>query len=93
MTGKKARVEEIPLEEFNTLGLHWLEQTREMFRYTQRVGGRYFGKGVENDVSAAQELKAAYVTAIAVKKDADLRKWRDWLAENVLNAAEKEAKN
>lgn len=64
-----------------------------MFRYVQRVGGRYFGKGVENDVSAAQELKKAYVAAFAGERNADLRKWRDWLAENVLNTAEKEVKN
>jgi hypothetical protein len=58
VTGRKSRYFEIKTEEFPTYGEVVLEQVRDMFRFTQWMGGRYFGD-VETEIGTAERLKRA----------------------------------
>lgn len=64
VTGKKARVKYMEsVDEMETYGEKGLEDVREMFRFLQRMGGRYFDGGVESESETARELKEAAVKA------------------------------
>jgi NmrA-like family len=69
VTGKKSRVKFLgSAEEFETYGMHVLEDVKEMFRFLQRAGGRYFD-GQETEMRTARGLKADAFMAMGVSED------------------------
>ncbi|KAI5795242.1 NmrA family protein [Geopyxis carbonaria] len=78
VTGKRAVVQTVGVEEFPTMEVGYLEEMRKMFAWLQtpEVAGRYYGPGVENCVDQARELKEA-ATGMG------LGSWEAWVEENV----------
>ena len=69
VAGKKSRVKYLEsAEAFPTYGQPALENVREMFRFLQRVQGRYFD-GQETEEETARRLKADAFMAIGVSED------------------------
>jgi NmrA-like family len=69
VTGKKSRVKYLEsAEAFQTYGQPPLEDVREMFRFLQRVQGRYFD-GQETEEETARGLKADAFMAMGVPED------------------------
>lgn len=69
VTGKKSRVKYLEsAEALPTYGHPALEDTREMFRFLQRVQGRYFD-GQETEIHTARRLKADAFMAMGVPED------------------------
>lgn len=64
VTGKKARVKFMEsAEDFPTHGVGMLEDVRNMFRFLQRAGERYFD-GKETEMQTAKGLKAEALKAM-----------------------------
>ena len=69
VTGKKSRVKYLESgEAFPTYGNPALEDVRDMFRFVQRVQGRYFD-GQETEMDTARALKADASMAMGVPED------------------------
>jgi hypothetical protein len=53
---------------FQTYGMPVLEDVRDMFRFLQKVGGRYFD-GEQTEAETARALKADAFMAMGVSED------------------------
>ncbi|CAI7631484.1 unnamed protein product [Penicillium manginii] len=66
-------------EEFDTHGIHELEDVKLMFGFTQITGGMYFGSPTERET--AQKLKKATAIALGYPEDKhSLASLKDWFA-------------
>lgn len=64
-------------DELQTYGQTVLEDVREMFRFLQRVEGRYYD-GEETEVDTAKALKAAAAEAMAGSEGSELLSLEDF---------------
>jgi hypothetical protein len=76
VTGVKARYIEIPFEEIPIFGVRALSELIKMFRYVEKLDGRYMGEDL--DLATTESLLKKALKAVG-KEERGLTTWREWL--------------